>query len=238
MIGGGAVRPFFCADFFCGSRSPNRDEASHQRGRDREGGRGGERKEGAGKYQRPPGSDLLHEVAGTMNKFAGDGSFLDSFQAGHTSAQVEKRPQEEEAYSVPGRYSPSQEERRKLEEPAPSAPALEHAGKEGGGEAAKAPASSNTSVAEALRNRLRGSATAGDTSGVAATGNKSVADALRARLAGKVHNAAPSAEQRVERVVLPMVDSQGRAAPGAFGRKTAGADAVPEGNRIPKAVQR
>lgn len=48
--------------------------------------------------------------------------------------------------------------------------------------------------------------------------NTSVAAMLRARLAGK----APREDQTADtHVVLPMVDAQGRAAPGAFGRETA-----------------
>eukprot|EP00951_Prasinocladus_malaysianus_P027615 scaffold248686_cov23-Prasinocladus_malaysianus.AAC.1 len=92
------------------------------------------------------------------------------------------------------------------------------------------------SAADAMRAEVRGSETTSiqrDEAGGAGGANRSAAEALRARLAGR---SAPTPAK--EAMALPLVDSQGRAAPGAFGRKASGADALPEGNRIPKQTQR
>jgi hypothetical protein len=51
--------------------------------------------------------------------------------------------------------------------------------------------------------------------------NTSVAAMLRARLAGKAPKKEQKDHTKDSHVVLPMVDAQGRAAPGAFGRETA-----------------
>ena len=62
----------------------------------------------------------------------------------------------------------------------------------------------------------------GDPAEPSGGGNFGAAAALRARLQGRAAPAA-AAVHRKETVVLPQVDAQGRAVPGAFGRDAAGA---------------
>ena len=63
----------------------------------------------------------------------------------------------------------------------------------------------------------------GDPAEPSGGGNFGAAAALRARLQGRAAPAAAAAPPRKETVVLPQVDAQGRAVPGAFGRDAAGA---------------
>ena len=181
-------------------------------------------------------------MAGSINIFSNDGSFLQQFQQQQQPDQQE--PQQQRSGS-PG-SSMEQDDRLQLRQQqlpdadtagAASAPKLVSA------DDAAAPAVDNRSKADLLRARLGGKAAAGNEG---PAGNRSAADALRARLGGKAAPpaaaAAAGAEGGREVIHLPLVDAAGRAAPGAFGRETA-ADAqraleTAAGGRVAKRVQR
>lgn len=210
-------------------------------------GRGGQGGERGGRGRRGPPSprrerrqddrQLLTSTAADINAFKNDGNFMEALRAkaeageSLSDAKPEASPPRgtaaaeeqdgEEGYRLPPERSAADAMLSQLQAAsAPDSPAP-----------APAPAPSPAPAPAPPR-------------ATPPSGNQSVADALRARLMGKAppggQGSAASPGQRAgrEAVALPLVDAHGRAAPGAFGRKTAGADAVPEGNRIAKQTQR
>jgi hypothetical protein len=186
--------------------------------------RGGERGRGRGRdpLGRRADAEALRAAAGEINAFSADGSFMEQFlegQRGGGGAAAAGDAAQEPA-------AEQQQQQQQQRSPASD-----------GGDAApparRSPAPSTAQQVEAPR------PSAASAPAAAAGGNMSVAAALRARLSGRAPPAAaahppagpPSAaarrqheqHQEHEHVALPLIDAQGRAAPGAFGREAAGA---------------
>lgn len=189
--------------------------------------------------RRPPArpsqrqADLLASTASDINRFKNDGSFLQALQAGSAEEVGKAAPQREEEPDAEGGRELAEAEEAAEEYRLPP----ERSAQDGlmlaqlqQQAAPRVPSPEGPPPAAAPARP--------------ASGNQSVADALRARLMGRAAPAASAAAPAAaagggrQAVALPLVDASGRAAPGAFGRKTAGADALPEGNRIPKQTQR
>jgi hypothetical protein len=193
--------------------------------------------------------EALKAVAGSINTFKNDGSFMQQMMGqqqqqqqqpgepsgprseGRQSAEPSSMEEDERGQQQQQRRrqgsSSGDEQARDVAEPAAAAAAAAQ-------QHVAAPASgSNRATADLLRARLggasKGPAAAPPPAAAAAggAGNRSAAEALRARLAGKPVPAAAAAEpagagKQREVVVLPQVDARGRAMPGAFGRESAG----------------
>ncbi|GBF94032.1 hypothetical protein Rsub_07300 [Raphidocelis subcapitata] len=221
----------------CAARRPDGRRGDERRRDERGGGRGGGRG-GASQAQR----ELLESVAGSLNAFADDGSFLDRFKQprGGNSGGEEGGPGSDEEMAEAGAGEaaaaaappPRQREQEQREQAPPQQQQQQAADGGGGGGGGN-----NRDVAAALRARL-GAAGGGS--------NRDVAAALRARLGGRPAadggGGADGAGPPREVVALPLVDASGRAAPGAFGRDGAGEAArrveAAAGGRPAKRVQR
>lgn len=190
--------------------------------------------------------EALKAVAGSINTFSNDGSFLQQFQQQQEPGPSQQQPRQRS--SSPG-SSMEQDElpqhQQHRQQHSPDGDAAGHgsvaaAPRQVTAAGAAAAAGDNRSKADLLRAKLGGKAAGAR----APAGNRSAADALRAHLGGKAPPAAAAdaAAGGPEVVHLPLVDAAGRAAPGAFGRETA-ADAqraleAAAGGRVAKRVQR
>jgi hypothetical protein len=197
--------------------------------------------------------DALKAVAGSINTFSNDGSFMQQFQRaaqvdeGAADQQQQRRQRRSSSGSPPRQRQQQQQQRPPADdgmdvEPAGQQQQQQQQQPEGLQSAPKVVAAdgtaacSNHSKADLLRQRLGGKAP---------PANRSAADALRARLGGKAPAAAndsDDARPAAEVVHLPLVDAAGRAAPGAFGRESAAqtqrALEAAAGGRVAKRVQR
>jgi hypothetical protein len=189
--------------------------------------------------------EALQAVAGSINTFNNDGSFLQHFKQQTQVQQQQQQPdrvQQRQCSGSPGSsmeqddHIQQQEQRQQRSGQPPDEDDLAPASKRVEAHASEAAAGDNRSKADLLRARL------GCKPATAGPGNRSAADALRARLGGKAPPAAAEAGSKHEVVHLPLVDASGRAAPGAFGRETAAdtqrALEAAAGGRVAKRIQR
>jgi hypothetical protein len=189
--------------------------------------------------------EALQAVAGSINTFSNDGSFLQQFKQ-QTQVQQQQQPdrgQQRQTSGSPGssmeqdEHIQQQQQQQRSGQLPDEDDDMATASKHVAADVSAAAAGDNRSKAVLLRARLGGKpATAGP-------GNRSAADALRARLGGKAPPAAAAeAGSKHEVVHLPLVDASGRAVPGAFGRETAAdtqrALEAAAGGRVAKRVQR
>lgn len=144
-----------------------------------------------------------------MNKFAGDGSFMERFAPEATAAPATAGSRRTRSPSRDA-AEPESEPSRAAAEVSGSAPAAPPS-------AAGAPLAPNKAVAAALRAKLLGRAPPA--------------------AAGPAAEPAAASGSRREVVVLPQIDAAGRAVAGAFGRAAAG-EGLPDGGRKQKRVQR